>query len=144
VSPASLPDVLRALLRRAAWAPIVVFSAHLIVSRGMHAYLRWPPLDVPMHFLGGVAIAFFFERTLGVLRGARWLEAAGPRLDGLLLIALLCSSTVVWEFAEFGSDRLIGTQAQLGLEDTLADMAVGIAGGLAWIGDRAWCAHRRR
>ena len=35
--------------------------------------------------------------------------------------------------AEFFSDRLFGTHAQLGLEDTLLDMALGVAGGLAYL-----------
>jgi hypothetical protein len=39
---------------------------------------------------------------------------------------------VFWEFAEFTSDALFGTQAQLGLDDTMLDMALGIAGGLSY------------
>lgn len=132
-----LAETLRAIARRAAWPPVLVFTVHAIASRAMHAYARWPLLDVPMHLLGGVAIAFFFERALAVLREARELGPADPRLEPVLLMALVGTSTVLWEFSEFFADRLLGTRAQLGLEDTLADMAIGLAGGALYLGWRS-------
>src|ERR1041384_7803970 len=50
-------------IREAAWAPAIIFVAHLIASRVLHAYERYPPLDIPMHYLGGVVIAFFYHRA---------------------------------------------------------------------------------
>jgi hypothetical protein len=118
---------------RAGWFPTLVFLLHVFVSRVVNGYILYPPLDIPMHFLGGVAIAFFFSRCLamvpeGVISGV-------PRhfAQALLVFALTCTATVFWEFAEFLSDRLFGTRAQLGLEDTLLDMALGVAGGLGYL-----------
>jgi hypothetical protein len=45
---------------RASWAPVLVFGLHVIFSRVLGAYLVFPHLDIPMHFLGGMAIIYFF------------------------------------------------------------------------------------
>jgi len=45
---------------RGAWAPVLVFGLHVFISPALNAYLLFPPLDIPMHFFGGVAIAYFF------------------------------------------------------------------------------------
>jgi hypothetical protein len=40
---------------------------------------------------------------------------------------------VFWEFAEYASDRLQGTHLNLGVEDTLHDLLMGMLGGLAFV-----------
>jgi hypothetical protein len=120
---------------RASWAPWLVFLLHVFASRALHAYLLFPPLDIPMHFFGGVAIAYFFAacaRALGITSVA---PAPARIAPALLVFSLTCSASVFWEFAEFFSDRLFGTHAQLSLEDTLLDMALGTAGGALFV---AW------
>lgn len=131
----------RALLveiaRRAAWPPALVFLAHVVASLVFQAYTRLPSLDIAMHLLGGCAIACCFARALEVV--AR--EHAAARLDArmrvLLVFALTTTAAVVWEFAEFVSDRTTGTSAQVGLEDTLLDLALGMLGGAAYLATRA-------
>jgi hypothetical protein len=118
---------------RAAWAPVLVFGLHVFISRVLNAYLLFPPLDIPMHFFGGVAIAYFAASCLRPLPDgaiASWLR---PWLVAAMVFALTSTAAVFWEFAEFFSDRLFGTRAQLGLEDTLLDMALGVAGGLTYL-----------
>ena len=118
---------------RAGWLPTAVFLLHVFISRVVNGYILFPPLDIPMHFLGGVAIAFFFSRCLALVPAS--VISGGPRrlLQALLVFGLTGTATVFWEFAEFFSDHLFGTHAQLGLEDTLLDMALGVAGGLAYL-----------
>ena len=48
-------------------------------------------------------------------------------------MALTATASTFWEFAEFVSDAVFGTRAQLGLEDTLLDTALGIAGGASYV-----------
>lgn len=76
-------------------------------------------------------------RALEVL--ARRIAAA--RVDGrvaaLLVFALTYSAAVFWEFAEFVSDRLASTTAQLSLGDTLLDLHLGIVGGTAYLAGQA-------
>lgn len=104
------PWLLRTL-RRAAWAPILVFGIHVLTAR-----------------------------VLGLYRPAEELDLFGrPSLIVYVVtvLALTCSTTVFWEFAEFLTDRFFGTHMQNGLEDTLGDMLVGLLGGLAFVATRS-------
>jgi len=127
-------------VRNALWAPTLVFLAHLFLSRGIGAYGVLPWLDKPVHLLGGAAIAYFFDCSLGILEEHGMLEAMGDRVRWLLAATLTASATIVWEFAEYTTDRLGWTRAQAGLEDTLGDMALGLLGGLMWL----WARSARR
>jgi len=121
-------------LRRAGWAPTLVFGAHVLLSCGFNAYKAFPPLDIPMHLLGGVAISFFLWTAYraGIRSGTL------GRPSNLALVTLTFTSTVAcalfWEFAEFLSDRYFGTNSQAGLEDTLLDMLLGVVGGAVFVG----------
>jgi len=119
---------------RASWAPWLVFLLHVFISRVLNAYILFPPLDIPMHFFGGVAIAYFLAACLRALPADAMSLQVRHRLVPLLIFSLTSTATVFWEFAEFFSDLLIGTHAQLGLQDTLLDMALGAAGGLSFLG----------
>jgi hypothetical protein len=50
---------------------------------------------------------------------------------------------VVWELAEWVSDRYLGTNAQLWLGDTLLDMLLGLTGGLMFVAVAVRRAMRR-
>lgn len=133
-SPTSVYRWLLTTLRQAAWAPLLVFCAHLVCSRVLHLYARVPGIDVPMHFAGGVAMAYFVHVTsrngsrCGVLGSYHPLTHAG------LVFGLTCAAAMVWEFAEFLSDRYLGTHAQGNdLEDTLADMLLGMLGAIVFL-----------
>lgn len=131
-----------ALALRGAWAPIAVFLAHVFASRGLNAYAWYPPLDIPMHFAGGVAIAHFFAVGLAALPEGAVAGRFRPLFEGVATFALTCTAAVFWEFAEFLSDRYFGTRAQGGLEDTLLDMALGAAGGLTYALTASWSRSR--
>jgi hypothetical protein len=118
---------------RAGWMPTAVFLLHVVISRVLNGYILFPPLDIPMHFLGGVAIAFFFSRCTALVPARVISGSARHVAEAVVVFGLTGTATVLWEFAEFFSDRLFGTRAQLGLEDTLLDMALGLAGGLAYL-----------
>jgi hypothetical protein len=130
--PSSVAWIARAL-QGAGWAPLAVFALHVLVSQGpLPLYRIWPPTDVPVHAIGGIAIACFLRRALIEASAARVL-ALGERELALTTFGLTCASAVAWEFAEFASDHLFLTHSQLSLDDTLGDMLLGIAGGTAWI-----------
>ncbi len=92
-----------------------------------------PGLDLPMHLLGGMAIAFFFSRLLDILGDYTIVERVDGLLRAIFLMALTATAAVLWEFAEYISDHSLGTQTQGGLEDTLLDMLLGILGGFAMV-----------
>jgi hypothetical protein len=120
-------------LREAAWAPTAVFLTQVVASRVFHAYIAFPPLDIPMHLLGGVAIAFFFHRGLVNAASPGLLGPIHPVTHRLLVFSLVGTTTVFWECAEFVSDRYFGTHAQLDLADTMKDMCMGILGCLLFL-----------
>lgn len=125
-----------AAVRRFGWAPIAVFLAHVLMSRVLGVYERFPGTDVPMHLLGGVAIAHFF---LGATRLPQATPVLGaPSVAGrtILAWALTCAAAVIWEFLEWTGDALQVTNAQAGLDDTMLDQFLGVLGGTLYLATR--------
>jgi len=120
-------------LQQAGWAPATVFALHVLASRVLDLYRIYPPSDIPMHLLGGVAIAFFIWRGGDLAARAGLIGAINRAGLAVMTFGLTCAAAVFWEFAEYASDRYFGTTAQAGLADTLKDMLMGIAGGLAFL-----------
>ena len=119
-----------ATLRESAWAPISVFVIYSVV-KAFGTYLLYPSLDMPTHFLGGVAIAYFFRSAIA---NSQILVGDIP-LPIQIIFALTCTgtTTILWEFFEYFSDFFFHTNMILGLEDTLKDMFLGLLGGLTLI-----------
>lgn len=141
-SPSRLAWVWRGLAR-AGWAPSLVFAVHLVMDQGLHLYAWYPQLDMPMHVIGGLAISWFF---LGCWREAVSQGIAGSPARGLTPLIVFLSTgmaTILWEFAEFGSDRLLNTKVQVTVEDTLSDIMLGLLGGLT-VAILAWRREARR
>ncbi len=129
-------------LQKAGWAPTLVFAAHMILWHGVGAYEAFPPLDTPMHLLGGLAIAFFLWTAYSV--GARTGVLGRPNSTAIAALTLTSTAAcaVLWEFAEYLSDRYLGTTTQKGLEDTLLDLLLGLVGGAIFVG-AAWIRRTR-
>ncbi|MCP4093096.1 MAG: hypothetical protein GY747_06565 [Planctomycetes bacterium] len=119
-----------ASLRTAAWVPLCFFAFHQLVANVLRAQRIIPWIDMPMHFFGGAAIAYFFWASL---RRPEASAALGELTAFARFLFALCgvgAATVLWEFAEWVTDALGLTGAQVSLDDTILDMALGIAGGL--------------
>jgi hypothetical protein len=121
------------LVARAGWAPLVVFLLHVFISRVLNGYILYPPLDIPMHFFGGVAMAYFLSASFTALPEDAVRVDLRAVAQFVFVVSLTATASTLWEFAEFTSDAFFGTHAQLGLEDTLLDMALGIAGGTSYL-----------
>jgi len=123
------------------WAPLLVFAVHVVASRGLNAYVRFPPTDIPMHFAGGVAIAFFISGCFRALPRdtdrSRRLVVLDAVLEGVLVGSLATTAALLWEFAEFSIDRLVGTNIQVSLNNTMQDLALGMLGALVLVIIRA-------
>lgn len=129
------------ILKVGGWAPLLIFSVHVFSGQVLNAYDLWPSFDIPMHFSGGFAIAFFISRCFETLP-----REAVPRnrrvvLELLLIGCLTSTAAVFWEFGEFTLDQVLGSNVQLGLANTIKDMALGIAGSLTFIFIRARQLH---
>ena len=131
--PSSIRQWITQSIIESGWAPIAVFCLHVAMSRVFDAYRLFPGIDIPMHFLGGMVIAFFFHRAS--INGSQ-LKVLGPFhpvTHSLLVFFATCAATVFWEFAEFINDRYFSGHSQAGLVDTLKDMLMGILGGATLI-----------
>jgi len=114
-------------LREAAWAPLSIVAFYAI-GLALHLYDLFPPLDLPSHLLGGVAITYFFRSAI---KNSQSLVGDIPILIQIIF-AFTCTGTTIifWEFYENLLDRFFGTHMVRGLEDTIVDMFVGLLGAL--------------
>jgi hypothetical protein len=115
-------------VRQAGWAPAGVFAVHVVLLGGFDAYTLLPSLDMLMHFIGGVVMAFFIHRTS--LNASR-LGVIGPHhpvTHWLLVFSATCAVAMFWEFAEFALDQILGTHSQPSLDDTMSDLVFGTIG----------------
>lgn len=118
----------------AGWFPSLIFLFHCVLSLGFRAYDRLPLLDIPMHILGGIAIAHFFYQSI-VYLDELGLAHVGNRIAALIMVfGLVAAATVVWELAEFAADYFFHVGAQRGLGDTMKDQLMGLIGGTVYIG----------
>jgi hypothetical protein len=131
------------VLAEAAWAPLLVFGIH-VLAFVFNAYENHPLVDVPMHFFGGVAIAFFFHRLL--------VSDASPvnmmrRFQGItyptFVLTATCTAAVFWDCAEFLVDWWFGTRFLGGVNDTIGDLFWGVVGGLFFIFSSAFLTRSR-
>ena len=123
----------RTIARRFAWFPIVVFIMHVAAAHVFDLYRRWPPVDIPLHLIGGFAIAFFCSGAIGVLHRCELITVWNRLVQLLLAFALVGMAAVFWEFAEWAADHTIGTRCQIDLDDTMLDMFCGVFGGSMFI-----------
>jgi hypothetical protein len=131
--------------RGALWPPIVVFAAHVVLSKhGLRAYRAIPGLDMVTHFSGGLAIAIFIDGLITELRAGAANPSLGPYERWTLVFSLTATTALFWEFAEFLMDTYLGTHQQIDLADTMSDMAFGVLGGTAFLLFAGWRRNRRR
>jgi hypothetical protein len=120
-------DWISVTLREAAWAPLSVFGSYL-GGLALHLFKSLPALDMPVHFLGGIAITYFYRSAI---RHSQKFVGEIP-LPIQILFAFSCAGTtaVLWEFYENISDFFLGTHMVRGLQDTLTDLLMGLLGAL--------------
>jgi hypothetical protein len=114
-------------LKEAAWAPLTVFGFYLF-GLTIHLFDNIPNMDIPTHFLGGVAITYFYRCAI---RNSQKVVGDVP-LPIQILFAFTATGTtaVVWEFYENIMDYFFGFHMVLGLGDTIKDLAMGLLGAL--------------
>jgi len=95
----------------------------------LHLYGAIERWDTWVHFDSGVMLAW-----LGMLAVRRAEERAGAPLPAWfslsVILAVPMAFASAWELCEFASDQIIGTTAQLGVEDIMTDTAAATLGGL--------------
>ena len=120
-------DWILATLRESAWAPLSVIGFYLF-GLAFGLYDTYPPLDIPTHLAGGIAITYFFRSA--IRQSQRFLGEIPFPVQ--ILFAFTCTGTTIvfWEFYENILDFLFKAHNVLGLYDTLKDMFNGLLGAL--------------
>jgi hypothetical protein len=96
-------------------------------------YKAHPWIDIPMHVLGGVFIAYSFSLAVTYFQAGKILSELNVISRIVFLFALTSLATVIWEFGEFTLDFFFDTVAQASLADTMLDMFLGLVGGAVLI-----------
>ena len=117
------------VLSRAFLPPALLVLAQLGLLRiGIYEHFPW--FDIPMHFLGGAAVAAAYHRIFSFLETTSRIRPMDRWVRVLLVWGCLTVTTVLWEFMEFAGDSWMGVRTQLGLANTMQDLAVGMTSGL--------------
>ncbi len=111
------------ILRDAAWAPAAVLILNSFVVR---LYRDWFWL---LHLLGGAALGFFFYRAIRIAGGL--LGNFRIYTHYLFAFALSCTVGLFWEIGEFTIDRIMLTQLQEDLAETMSDLILDVTGAVA-------------
>mgnify|MGYP003575175165 CR=1 FL=1 len=118
-------------LRKPAIAPLLVFGIHILgLVSNFYRYITSFPVDIPLHFFGAAAMAFFLQRAFTSASEFGIVGQYHALTHRLLVFTSTCTVAVFWEFAEFLMDRGLGTGFQKSTADTIADLFLGVAGTL--------------
>ena len=114
-------------LRESAWAPLGVFLFYLI-ARSLQLFSVFPSLDIPTHFLGGVAITYFYRVAI---QNTQKLVGEIPfPIQVIFAFTCTATTTIFWEFYEYIFDFFFHTEMVRGVTDTIVDFFFGLLGTL--------------
>lgn len=126
----SISQFMKEILR-CFYAPIFVFVfLSWLLGVQFHLYSLLPQYDIFVHFCGGVSMALTGFMLLKIAEKQKWIETRNAFLVLVLLICFVSFAATVWEFYEFLRDYFFHESNQLGLQDTMGDMFMGLLGAL--------------
>jgi hypothetical protein len=110
--------------------PVVVFAVHLFATYIVDLYHIFPGFDVPMHFFGGMSIAYSTYYALKLLQQKKLVGHLLPIAVVVIMVSCAALAAVLWEFLEFGLDYIVyhSTHFQPSIIDTMKDLFMGIGG----------------
>lgn len=116
---------------RALFFPFIVFLFHFVSMVFFDAYIIMPWFDIPLHFLGGLAIGL---GTAEIVREMQERKHLKKKLLPGIFIFMVAGGTaliaVLWEVYEFLLDVFFFAHHQPSVADTMFDLCLGILGAL--------------
>ena len=110
--------------------PIVFYLFNLIIN-WMGVYLRYPWIDIPMHFLGGAAVAYSFVLIFKFAEKKNWMRINNRLVFVFIILSSVALIAVLWEFYEYIIIHLLKMiNVEQNLKDTILDLFMGLCGGL--------------
>ena len=113
--------------------PIIVLLTHLVAWKVLNLYRIFPNLDIPFHYVGGLSVAYTSASILSYWEKEKIINTLNKPVLLILIFSLTATATVFWEFAEFLLDRLLDTNIQISLANTMQDQFMGILGGMTLV-----------
>lgn len=113
------------------YVPLAVLLLLHAVFLLLDAY-SMPILDSVMHLAGGIALGMFVFGMLACAVSRGWCPDPGQLLALVLVVSLVTTGAVCWEYYEWVSDRYFGTHFQLTVADTVKDLLLGMLGGVLY------------
>ena len=108
--------------------PFLLYLFQYLAQAFWAIYFRYPNFDIPMHFLGGVAMAITAVSLLKIAEDEKWLIIKKKSVSLLFVVAFVVFIAVLWEFHEFLSDQLLASNMQPSNFDTMKDLFLGMLG----------------
>ena len=110
---------------------ILITHTYLDIN-DIYQAVRW--IDIPMHFLGGIAIGISYFLFLRFLQRNNYLGSMHNLVFFVFVISLVSLTALGWEFFEFFLDLLYPMKEGLGtsqptVQDTMTDLLIGLTGG---------------
>jgi len=106
---------------------VFLLSEFLGIIFDVYSVYWW--FDIPMHFLGGVAISFMVVLFLKFFKEKKILEIRSKLLFVLTTLAFVVLISVMWEFYEFLRFYFFGFELGTNVDMT-TDLLMGFIGGL--------------
>lgn len=132
--------MLKTLIKLLGPAILVYGINFLAIVAGVYGV--WPWFDIPMHFLGGVAIAWLAYAAWGMGLGfyeQRVMDSIPLLIKAIAIIGFVSFIGIAWEWHEFlldaihASERISFIPMQPGLGDTMKDLLMDILGGVVFM-----------
>lgn len=123
-----MPKVVTQIIK-AFYPPALLYFFQYIVGGVFRVYIIWPAFDIPMHFLGGCAIALTAFFLLRIASEQGWMKIHSKLVQLIFIVSFVALFATLWEFYEFLTDRYLGTFNQPSIADTMGDMFLGLLGG---------------
>ena len=108
--------------------PVFVLVTHIFLLF-FNIYRIFPWLDIPMHFIGGASLSITYFLILQFSQKENYLRI-NSFFKVLFIFALVSLTTIFWELFEFSVSYTTGWISQGDLQDTMADLILGMLGGL--------------
>jgi hypothetical protein len=115
------------------WPPMFIFALHVCLFRLWNAYFWIPWIDIPMHFLGGLSMAYSLSAILSLLQDLRVISRLDLGVQLLLVFSSVVTIAVLWEFMEFSQDHIFNMNTQISLANTMQDLLMGMLGAVALV-----------
>ena len=112
--------------------PIIVFLVH-VAAKCLGLYEAYPNIDIVSHYMGGLSIAYTATQVLSYLESEKFITVLNRMIFLVLILSVTSMAAVSWEFAEFISDRLLHTNLQPSIANTMQDQFLGMLGGANWV-----------